>query len=196
MGRTFMNITVRGQTQDTLVSYLRQLKRNAYVSPSVNDFVVVYDENSESNLEQLSDLSLQISKDLNCITFLITIYDESIFYYELHENGKLLDEYSSSGVDLFPEGGDTQKLCTVLKRPRSIDRVRPILREPTTEKTYSFASERHKKLVNELGLSVWSTDTIGGYRDIEEAVIDAIIFDEDGFPDVEATLSMLKHTFI
>jgi hypothetical protein len=55
MGRTFANITVGGQTQDTLVSYLRQIKRNAYVSPPVNNFVVLYDENSEFDIEDLSN---------------------------------------------------------------------------------------------------------------------------------------------
>ena len=54
---------------------------------------------------------------------------------------------------------------------------------------------RHKRLVKELGLSIWSTDIIGGHRYIEENEIDAIIFDEDDFPDLEATLSMLYRTF-
>ena len=107
----------------------------------------------------------------------------------------MIDEYCSSGEDLFPEGGNAHKLCTVLGVQQSINRVRPILREPSIEEIYLFASERHKKLVVELGLSVWSTEVIGGYRDIEEEEIDAIIFDEDDFPDIEATLSMLKKTF-
>lgn len=154
MGRTFANITVGGQTQDTLVSYLRQIKRNAYVSPPVNNFVVLYDENSEFDIEELSNLSLQISRDFSCLTFPIVIDDESIFAYKLYENGNLMDEYSSSGENLFPEGGDAQKLCTILGVQESINRVRPILREPSTEKVYLFASERHQKLVKELGLSV------------------------------------------
>ena len=196
MGRTFTNITVEGQTQDILVNYLSQHKRNAYVSPSVDNFVVVYDEDSEFNLEELSKLSLQISKDFSCLTFPIVINDESVFSYELYESGNLMDEYCSSAEeDLFPEGGDAQKLYTIFGVKQSISKVRPILREPSTEKVYLFASERHKKLVKELGLSVWSTEVIGGYSDIEEEEIDAIVFDEDDFPDVEATLSMLKSTF-
>jgi len=195
MGRTFANITIRSQTQDTFVSYLRQLKRNAYVSPSVNKFVVLYDEDSEFDIEELSNLSLQIFKDFSCLAFPIIIDDESIFSYQLYENGNLMDEYCSSGEDLLPEGGDAQKLCNILGSKKSINMVRPILREPSTEKVYLFASERHKNLVKELGLSLWSTEVIGGYRDIEEEEIDAIVFDEDNFPDVEATLSMLKKTF-
>lgn len=196
MGRSFANITVGGQTQDTLVSYLKQIKRNAYVSPSINNFVVLYDENSEFDMEELSNLSLQISRDFSCLTFPIVIYDESIFGYMLYENGNLMDEYTSSGEeDSFPRGGDAQKLCTILGVKESINRVRPILREPSTEKVYLSASGRHKKLVKELGLSVWSTGVIGGYRDIEEEVIDAIVFDEDDFSDVEATLSLIKNTF-
>jgi hypothetical protein len=129
------------------------------------------------------------------LTFPIVIDDESIFAYKLYKNGNLMDEYSSSGKNLFPAGGDAQKLCTILGVQESINRVRPILREPSTEKVYLFASERHKKLVKELGLSVWSTGVIGGYSDIEEEEIDAIVFDEDDFPDVKATLSLLKNTF-
>ena len=105
-----------------------------------------------------------------------------------------MDEYCSLGEDSFPEGGDAQKLCTILGAKKLIDRVRLILREPTTEQVYLFASQRHKRLLKELKLSMWSTDTIGGYRDIQEEEIDAVIFDGDGFPDVEATLSMLENT--
>ena len=196
MGRSFANITVKGQTQDSLVEYLKQARRNAYVSPSVDDLVVVYDEDSEFNIKGLYDLSLQMSKDFNCLTFSITIYDESSFVYELFENGNLMDEYfSSTEEDLFPKGGDAQKLCSILGVKQSINRVRPILREPSTENVYLFASQRHKHLVRELCLPLWSTEIIGGYRDIEEEVIGAIIFDEDDFPDVEATLSMIKNTF-
>ena len=39
---------------------------------------------------------------------------------------------------------------------------------------------------------MWSTEVIGGYSDIEEEEIDAIVFDEDDFPDVEATLIYAK----
>lgn len=194
MGQTFANITVKGQKQNILIDYLNKFKRNAYVSPSVNDFVVVYDEYSESNLEELSKLSLQISKDLCCVTFSIAIYDESWFAYELYENGNCIDEYISSGKDAFPEGGNTLKLCTILGAKGTINKVRPILREPTTEKVYLFASQRHQELVKKLGLSIWSTDIIGGYQYIDEEEIDAIIFNKDGFPDIEATLSMLKKT--
>ena len=195
MGQTFANITVKGQAQDALVDYLKQFKRNAYVSPSTNNFVVVYDEEFESETEKLSNLSIQISEDFGCLIFAVFIYDESIFNYELYNNGDLLDKYSSYGIDLFPEGGNSQKLCTVLGVKQLVNKVRPILKEPSTEKAYLFASVRHKRLVKELRLPIWSTDTIGGYRNIEEGEIDAIIFDEDDFPDVEATLSMLKNTF-
>ena len=194
MGQTFANITVKGQAQKTLVNYLKKLKRNAYVSPSVADFVVVYDEEIEADLEELSNLSIQISEDFNCLTFAIFVYDEANFHYELYQDGDLLDEYNSSGVDLFPEGGDSQKLCTAFNIKQSTNRVRPILREPTNETAYVFASTRHKRLVNELGLSEWSTDIMGGYQYIAEGEIDAVIFDEDGFPDVEATISMLEKT--
>ncbi|MEM7557285.1 MAG: hypothetical protein AAF378_25010 [Cyanobacteria bacterium P01_A01_bin.84] len=194
MGHGFANITVRGQTQNTLLNYLKKHQRNAYVSPKVNNFVVVYDEDSEFDLEKLSNLSLQISGDFSCVAFSIVTYDESWFAYDLYENGNLRDEYCSSGEDLFPEGGDAQKLCTILGAKSSINRIRPILREPTTETVYLFASQRHKNLVRELGLPTWSTYIIGGYRDIKEEEIDAVVFDEDGFPDVEATLSMLKNT--
>ena len=78
MGQTFANITVKGQTQKTLVNYLKNLKRNAYVSPSVVDFVVVYDEEIEADLEELSNLSIQISEDFNCLTFAIFVYDSAI----------------------------------------------------------------------------------------------------------------------
>ena len=167
MGITFANITVQGQMQDVLVNYLKQAKRNAYISPAINNFVVVYDEDSEFNLVELSNLSLQISRDFSCLTFPIIINDESVFSYELYQNGNLIDEYCSSAEeDLFPEGGDAQKLCTILGVKQSINKVRPILRELSTENVYLFASQRHKDLVRELSLPLWSTSIIKkiGYK--------------------------------
>ncbi|MGK7893959.1 MAG: hypothetical protein AB4372_10135 [Xenococcus sp. (in: cyanobacteria)] len=178
MGRSFAHITIKGQTQDAIVRYLEKLERKAYVSPSINSYVVIYDEKCNSEFADISNLSIQISRYFRCPTFSVIIYDESVFYYELYENGNLLDTYSSSGIDSFPEGGDAEKLCYVLGAKQSINRVRPILREPNTEEIYLFSSARHKKLVEELGLSLWSSDVIGGYQDIEEESIDAIIFDE------------------
>ncbi len=152
MGRSFANITVKGQTQNTLLDYLNKHRRDAYVSPSINYSVVVYDRESEFDIRELSNLSLQIPKNFNCVTLAIVIYDESWLAYDLYENGNLIDEYCSSREGLFPEGGNAQKLCTFLSAKQSINRVRSILREPTTEQVYLFASQRHKKLVQELEL--------------------------------------------
>ncbi|MGD1918231.1 MAG: hypothetical protein ACFCAD_04715 [Pleurocapsa sp.] len=136
MGRSFANITEKGQTQNTLLDYLNKHRRDAYVSPSINYSVVVYDRESEFDIRELSNLSLQIPKNFNCVTLAIVIYDESWLAYDLYENGNLIDEYCSSREGLFPEGGNAQKLCTFLSAKQSINRVRSILREPTTEQVY------------------------------------------------------------
>ncbi|EAZ91816.1 hypothetical protein [Crocosphaera chwakensis] len=178
MGPSFTNIIVKGQTQDILVNYLKQLNRIAYVSPTENDYTVVYDQKSEQDLKQLSDLANQISKDLTCLAFAILIYDESVFCYELYEQGKLLDEYNSNpdihdnNYNLnnlaFPEGGDAEKICNKLGVKSMIDKVRPILREPNNSEFYLLASTRHKRLVKVLGIPIfWSTDFVGGYRYID-----------------------------
>lgn len=197
MGTFFANITVVGQNQDTLVQYLEKINKNAYVSPTVNNCTVVYDEESDYDTEKLSSLAIQISTNFNCPTFAILIHDDSVFHYELYKDGQLLDEYISnpptenSTSISFPEGGDAETLCNVLGAKQAINQIRPILREPGNDGMYFFASERHKKLVKKLGLpDFWSTNCVGGYRYIEEEYDDIIS------RTPEQLLSLLKKTFL
>ena len=47
MGNFYTNVTLRGSNQDSIVEYMTRQNRNAYVSPTVNDCTVVYDEECE-----------------------------------------------------------------------------------------------------------------------------------------------------
>lgn len=204
MGRSFSNITIKGQNQIKIADYLESLSRRAYVSPTINNFTVVFDEESEKDYTKLSYLATRLSENFGCLTLPIFIYDESVFCYELYKDGQLLDEYISkpdfhdSKLDPYPEGGDAEILCKVLNIKKATSIVRPILREPSTEKGYHFASDRHMKFVRALGLPLWST---GGYSDIEDEIMNELIFGEDEFsheddiPHMETVLSMLRKTF-
>lgn len=197
MANFYTNITVKGQEQDSLLNYLEQLQRNAYVSPSIDDFTIVYDEASEYDSEELFSLASQISNQFNCSTFAVLNHDDMVLCYELYEAGSLIDEYISnpgfhdSKIRDFPEGGDAEKLCIALGSTKAINKVRPILREPS-QKIYLRSSERHTKLIQALKIPVfWASDSVGGYNYIERGSITPMRRKD---PTPENALSMLKKT--
>jgi hypothetical protein len=197
MGNFYTNITVKGQEQNSLLNYLEQLQRNAYISPSIDDFTVVYDKASEHNAGELFSLASQISNQFNCSTFAVLNHDESVFCYELFQSGSLIDQYISnpgfhdSEAGDFPEGGNAQKLCIALGSTKAINKVRPILREPS-QGVYLLASERHTKLIQALKIPVfWASDSVGGYENIERGCITPMSKKD---PTPENALSMLKKT--
>jgi hypothetical protein len=157
MGNFYVNYTLRGPSQQLVAMALAG--RSAIVTPIQNNCVVVFDEQSdEQHQEIIADLASQLSGILGCPLLAVLNHDDDILWYQLYLSGELVDEYNSS-PDYFeggmaePEGGNAEKLCAAFGA-NSLDKVEDILRQPSASGGgYTFALERHSDLAEALGIS-------------------------------------------
>jgi hypothetical protein len=198
MGHFYTKIILQGLNQDSLADYLNLISRKTYVSPTINGFTIVYDQKSEGKSQELFQLTCQLSNKFGCSALAILVRDDLILHYKLYQAGEMKDEYLSNigfhnpEVGDYPEGGNAQKLCSILGANNAASKVRVILNTPSSSTDYSNASLRLTKLVKALGISsFWATDCVGGYQDIERGSITPVTKKD---PSPELALSLVKKT--
>lgn len=178
MGNFYTNITLRGPDQNDVLQILKQQSRSAYISPSVNGYTVVFDEQCEDqDTSVLESLALELSKQLSCLALAILNHDDDILLYKLYDSGSLIDEYNSSPGYFDPDaepsspvGGNANKLCAILGKDQKAAEVGDILCKSSYEDNgYVFEIERHQDLVEALRLPAFSVGL--GYRYIEQGEI-------------------------
>ena len=158
MGNFYVNYTIRTTNHAKVINALAG--RNAFVTPPRNGAVVVFDETSDSQDQDLvRELGKKLSRELGEAVLAVLNHDDDIFWYALFKKGKCTDEYDSSPGYFDPEsnpqspsGGNAAKLCTAFGSP-NIQETEKILRKSSYEDDgYTFAVERHADLVKELNL--------------------------------------------
>lgn len=164
MGNFYVNYTPRGPSQDEVAKVLAE--RAARVTPVHKGCVVAFDEESDTqNTEVISALAATLSKTLACPCLTVLNHDDDILCYQLHEGGKLVDEYDSTpgyfdarSQPSPPAGGDAAKLCAAFGG--DVEIVEKILRSSSFKGGgYVFAVNRHAELVKALGISDYSVGT-------------------------------------
>jgi hypothetical protein len=172
MGNFYTNFTVRSDDPQILATALKKKRRTAHVTPASSGWVVVFERDTEQNSDEIAKVGSLLSKTATGAVLAVMNHDNDILAYWLFEGGKLRDHYDSNPkyfeptgfnpVDAFemlkagklpevkfePKGGDAAVLCAACERPDATPTVDAILRNPD----YVFASERHKLLVQALGL--------------------------------------------
>jgi hypothetical protein len=118
MGLRYSNITLQGVSQEDLVTYLSNTGLDAYLSPTINQYTILYDiastgypynipisirreENLQSFLDKYKDgqiaamvcLSCHLSKKFSCSVLAVSAISSLTFWYHLSQNGLMLDEY-------------------------------------------------------------------------------------------------------
>lgn len=175
MGSFYTNVTLRTEQQPNVVAMLRAAGREAYVSQPVNGCVVVYDRESEEDIEVLKKLAGTLSAKAKCAALAILIHDDDVLVYTLHQNGKLTDEYVSwpaffdDSASESPEGGDAEALARAFGAEVNVDKIESALRESRagdSEEGIVFEFERHDELVVALGIPSIAVST--GYNYIEQ----------------------------
>ena len=172
MGNFYTNYTLRGPSQQAVVAALAG--RSAFVTPPQDGCVVVFDEKSEEqDQEVISELGSQLSQGLACPVLAVLNHDDDVLWYRLYQSGRLADEYDSSpgyfdvtAEPSEPAGGDARMLCGVFK---AIDMaaVEGVLRKSSfADDGYAFAVERHGDLARTLGIP--SVAVGAGYRSIAQ----------------------------
>ena len=178
VGNFYTNFTVRGPAQEQVVDALRTRHRQAFVSPAVNEMVVIYDaECDQQNADVIVALGRDLSAALACPILGVLNHDDDILCYWLFQRGELLDEYNSC-PDYFeptlygqapaaPAGGDVGKLCSVFATTIPPQELEAILRAPSSkEGGFMFQMERHIALAQALGLPEFSVGA--GYQYLEQ----------------------------
>ena len=172
MGNFYVNYTLRGPNQRAVAAALAG--RSSIVSPQQNGCVVVFDEESEEqNQEVIAELASRLSGRLNCPLLVILNHDDDNLKYQLFLNGDLMDEYDSTpgyfgGGDgdgdesapvNEPHGGNATLLCEIFG-VKAVTEVDHILRKPSlNEDGYVFAFERHADLAAALGIASFGVGT-------------------------------------
>jgi hypothetical protein len=154
MGSFYTNFSVKSVNAPAIQAALKKAKRSALITPAKRGWVVVYDEESESQdtgtIEQVAAL---LSKDQNCPVLAVLNHDDDILCYWLYQNGQQLDHYDSN-PDYFGDGdgtdrgGDAELLCKTLGVPGAVETVRELLHEDE----FTFAMELHAQLAEALKL--------------------------------------------
>jgi hypothetical protein len=171
MGNFYTNYTLRGPSRQSVIAALAG--RSAIVSPAQDGCVVVYDEESEEQDEEIiAELAARLSGELQCPLLAVYNHDDSILWYRLYVSGELVDDYNSDPGYFAkseeesmaaPEGGNARKLCEVFGST-AFEEVEGILRSDYLEQGgCTFAFERHEDLAGALGIPSFC---VGGFEQI------------------------------
>jgi hypothetical protein len=172
MGNFYVNYTLRNVDPKAVAAELSG--RPSIVTPVQNDSVVVFDEESEEqNQEVISELASRLSGQLQCPLLAVVNHDDDILRYQLFLNGELMDEYDSTpgyfGGDKEdddealpvnePQGGDAKLLCGAfgVNAVNEVDRI--LRRSSLSEDGYVFAFERHADLAAALDIASFGVGT-------------------------------------
>lgn len=170
MGNFYTNYTVRGAERSAIIEFMSG--RQAIVSPTDQNCVVVFDEESDSQSPSVVEaLGKSLSSELGCTVLTIVNHDDSILIYQLIQNGEVIDEYDScpgyfdfSAAEIEgPSGGDAAKLCKAFGVDRR-EQIERVLRGGIDD--YVFAFERHDQLIDALGISKFGVGT--GFASFED----------------------------
>jgi hypothetical protein len=153
MGNFYVNYTLHGPDQQAAAAVLAG--RASIVSPSQNGCVVVFDEESEEqNQEVIAELASRLSGRLKCPLLAVLNHDDDILKYQLFLNGDLMDDYDSTPgyfagaeedddesppVDA-PQGGNAKLLCETFG-VNAVSEVECILRKSSLSED-CYASSR------------------------------------------------------
>ena len=179
MGKFYVNFSIQSTDQQQIVSILQNAGRLAIVSPAQSGYVVVYDEESDSQaLPPIVQVGELLSKLVNAPTIAVLNHDDRILRYWLFEKGAIVDAYDSRPdyfnkffLDLNEEDDDEMKDIdtTQISRPEKLkDCLKSNLDLAKTKKIlrnkYPSETTRHRTLATELGLPDWSVGV--GYYDV------------------------------
>ncbi len=169
MGNFYVNYTLRGPSSEAVAKVLAG--RSAMVTPVNDGCVVVYDEESDTqNEEVIVELAAQLSHELDCPLLAVLNHDDDILWYQLYVGGELADEYDSSpnyfeaaAEPSGPAGGDAKKLCEAFGGGDAAEVERILRKSALDEGGYVFAVMRHADLAHALGISSYGVGASFNY---------------------------------
>ncbi len=161
MGLFYQNLTVFDPPRESLVTTLKELKRTAYLSPTLHGYTVVYDKAIAGKPQVIEEVGTELTSRLKCAALAAMLHDDDVLYLWLFHNGTLCDSYDScpnyfvQAEPVPPRGGDSEMICLAFKRPDRIRAVKQLLRANYLQHKLPKGwgeFERHKELAAELGM--------------------------------------------
>src|SRR3569623_550199 len=125
MGLFYSNLTVYGAERSALLSELRRLERDAFISQTFAGHTVVFDRlMDEQDSEESEKLGCDLTKTLACSALAAVVHDDDVLYLWLFQKGRVRDRYDSMpgyfDTDADepgpPVGGDADLLCGAFGR--------------------------------------------------------------------------------
>src|SRR5260370_28291518 len=156
MGNLYTNVTGRGGGELDLAATLRNLGRSAFLTPTTNGFTVICDRECENqDTDLLSSLALTVSTQLACPACAVLNHDDDVLWYQLFDQGKLVDAYISSkewweDPEEPPPQGAAEILCKIMGNPGEQAQVKKILARSGGVLGYLFEIHRHEALLDAL----------------------------------------------
>ncbi len=101
MGEKFVNYQVRCDSQHDVALVVKKITQNqAYVSPSKNGWITVYDQTSEKfNHDCIRNFIQKLSAHLSTTVFAFIVFSGLHFIYLLYDKGEIIDEFYDDPED-------------------------------------------------------------------------------------------------
>ncbi len=169
MGNFYVNFSVKRDDPERVAAALKGAGCRAIVTPPSNGYVVVCEEQSDTQDEvAIQRVGALLSRATDAPVLAVLNHDDDILCYWLLEHGLVSDSYNScpdyfgeSGEEESDPGGDANRLCEALSVPSAAAAVDEVLRN----EDYGFAVDRHTALAAGLGLPPCSVGL--GYQYLE-----------------------------
>ena len=184
MGLFYTNYALYGIDQKQVTTLINKLKRTGYVSPTVDQFNIYYDKESEDQDPNIiKKLAESFSNHFHCSVLASVVHDSDIFLYWLYNSGKLIDTYNSI-PDYFestdeksaPEGGDAEKLCSAFGNLKAVENLKQIFNDVEQSSLdedwsgeYLQGEDIHLKIAEVLGMPSFAANI--GFYTIENGEI-------------------------
>jgi hypothetical protein len=163
----YTNITLYGVTQEEAADWCAENGVVGYISPTVDDVTVLYENTLAENahlpqpLEALLARAATMSAALMSPALVSVVMKDHMFMYVLYLDGGMKDSYMSY-TDKPPANGSTDILVRTFDAEGEEARVTAALRR----EYISAASERHMELMDALALPPMMIDM--GFAYLEE----------------------------
>jgi len=169
MGNWYSNVSLQGVNPADVLSHMNELGRVAIITPSVADWLVVFDQECDKfDLDTLESLALTLSTRLHCTAVACFNADDDVLWFAIYEHGERTSRYASSPKEFadwneFPAAAEfASVLCRVFEKPERLRQARSILRRGRgflglltlirIHLAYVAEIQRHQDLATLLGL--------------------------------------------
>ena len=169
MGLFYTTFTTLGPDDNAVSAALKELRRTAFVSPTVDGYTVIYDQKVEDqDFTEIEKLGEGLSRACDAPVLAAALHDDDVLYLWLFQSGEQKDFYNSmpqyfdpNAEPGPPEGGDSGLLCKAFGRSGKTKRVEQLLRANLLDDELPEIPgelERHQALAEELGMPAFATE--------------------------------------